>query len=56
MFQLENLENLQLVLPEDSGEPQIIIPETGIRLTIHQVFKIQLRGIVTLSSEQQYAL
>ena len=34
MFQLENLENLQLVLPENSAEPQIIIPETGIRLTI----------------------
>ena len=34
MFQLENLENLQLVVPEDSGEPRIIIPETGIKLTI----------------------
>ena len=28
VFQLENLENLQLVLPE-LGEPQIVIPETG---------------------------
>ena len=37
MFQLENLENLQLVVPdpaEEQGEPRIIIPETGIRLTI----------------------
>ena len=34
IFQLENLENLQFVLQEGSGEPQIIIPETGIRLTI----------------------
>ena len=37
VFQLENLENLQLVVPdpaEDQGEPRIIIPETGIRLTI----------------------
>jgi len=34
IFQLENLENLQFVLPEGSAEPQIIIPETGIRLTI----------------------
>ena len=34
MFQLENLENLQLVVPEDSGEPRIIIPESGIKLTI----------------------
>jgi len=34
IFQLENLENLQFVLPEGSGEPQIIIPESGIRLTI----------------------
>ena len=34
IFQLENLENLQLVVPEDSGEPRIIIPETGIKLTI----------------------
>ena len=34
MFQLENLENLQFVLQEGSGEPQIIIPESGIRLTI----------------------
>ena len=34
VFQLENLENLQLVLPEDSGEPRIIIPESGIKLTI----------------------
>ena len=33
MFQLENLENLQLVVPE-AGEPQIVIPETGIRLKI----------------------
>jgi len=34
IFQLENLENLQFVLQEGSGEPQIIIPESGIRLTI----------------------
>ena len=34
MFQLENLENLQLVVPEDSCEPRIIIPESGIKLTI----------------------
>ena len=37
VYQLENLENLQLVVPdpaEEQGEPQIIIPETGIRLTI----------------------
>ena len=38
MFQLENLENLQLVVPdpdtEEAGEPRIIIPESGIRLTI----------------------
>jgi len=33
VFQLENLENLQLVVPE-LGEPQIVIPETGIRLKI----------------------
>ena len=32
VFQLENLENLQLVLPE-LGEPQIVIPETGELLT-----------------------
>ena len=34
IFQLENLENLQFVLQEGSGEPQIVIPESGIRLTI----------------------
>ena len=37
VFQLENLENLQLVVPdpaEEQSEPRIIIPETGIRLTI----------------------
>jgi len=34
MFQLENLENLQLILPDGLGEPRIIIPESGIRLSI----------------------
>jgi len=34
VFRLENLENLQFVLPEGSKEPQIIIPEAGITLTI----------------------
>ena len=33
VFQLENLENLQLVLPEQ-GEPQIVIPETGLTFKI----------------------
>lgn len=34
IFELENLENLQFVVTEGSSEPQIVIPESGIKLTI----------------------